>query len=138
MNLARAVQVSIDTAVQPCKDWKAGVIVTRVQSMHPSVGDWGGHSMSLAGHLWAVVHILCDGQSLFMNGLGGCSSSFGGSEGMQLSSFMGGHPHFVSWRAASGWLEWVLLIAGGLSWVMHQQKFMFHGRPSIYSMGLLT
>jgi len=116
MNLARAVQVSINTAMQPCEDQK----VAGVQSMHPSVGDWGGCSMSLAGHSWAVVHILCDGQLLFVNGLGGCSSSFGGFEGMQLSLFMGSHPCFMLWRAdiICGWLEWALLTAGGLSWVM--------------------
>jgi hypothetical protein len=27
------------------------------------------------------------------------SSSFGGFESVQVSSFVGGHPHFVSWRA---------------------------------------
>jgi hypothetical protein len=30
--------VSIDTAVQPCEDRKVGGMVTRVQSVHPSVG----------------------------------------------------------------------------------------------------
>ena len=76
--------------------------------------------MSLVGHSWAVVHILCDERSLLVNGLGGHSSSFGGFEGVQLLSFMGNHPHFVLWRAViiCGWLEWVLLIAGGLLWVM--------------------
>jgi len=68
MNLARAVQVSIDTAVQPCEDRKVRGMVTGVQSMHPSVGDWGGCSMLLAGRSWAVVQALCDGQSLFMSG----------------------------------------------------------------------
>jgi len=80
MNLARAVQVSIDTAVQPCKDQK----VSRVRGMHPSVGDWGGCSMLLAGRSWVVVHILCDEPLLFMNGLGGHSSSFGGFEGVDM------------------------------------------------------
>jgi hypothetical protein len=47
--------VSIDTAVQPCEDRKVRGMVTGVQSMHPSVGDCGACSMSLAGHLWAVV-----------------------------------------------------------------------------------
>jgi len=76
--------------------------------------------MSLAGHLWAVMHILCDGWWLFMNGLGGCSSSFEGFEGVQLSSFVGSRPCFMLWRVViiCGWLEWVLLVAGGLSWVM--------------------
>ena len=46
MNLTRAVQVSIDTAVQPCEDRKVRGMVTGVQSMHPSVGDWDGCSMS--------------------------------------------------------------------------------------------
>jgi len=99
MNLTRAVQVSIDTAMQPCEDWKVRGMVTGVQSMNPSVGEWGGHSMSLAGCLWAVVHILCDWQLLFVNGLGGSSLLFGGFEGVQLSLFLGGHPCFVSWRA---------------------------------------
>lgn len=47
--------MSIDTAMQPCEDQKVGGMVTGVQSMHPSVGDWGGRSMSLAGHSWAVI-----------------------------------------------------------------------------------
>jgi len=46
--------------------------------------------MSLVGHSWAVVHILCDERSLLVNGLGGHSSSFGGFEGVQLSLFVGG------------------------------------------------
>jgi len=33
--------------------------------------DWGGRSMSVAGRSWAVVHILCDGRSLFVSGSGG-------------------------------------------------------------------
>ena len=45
------MQVSIDTAMQPCEDQK----VAGVQSMHPSVGDWGGCSMLLAGCSWVVV-----------------------------------------------------------------------------------
>ena len=99
-----------------CEDQK----VARVQSMHPSVGDWGGRSMLLVGCSWWVVHILCNGQSLFVNGLGECSSSFGGFEGMQLLSFVGSHPHFVLSRVVviCRWLEWALLIAGGLLWVM--------------------
>jgi hypothetical protein len=72
MNLTRAVQVSTDTAVQPCDDQKVGGMVTRVQSMHPSVGDWGGCSMLLAGHSWAVVHVLCDRQLLFIEKLVTC------------------------------------------------------------------
>ena len=168
MNLARAVQVSIDTAVQPCEDQK----VAGVQSMHPSVGDWGGCSMSLVGHSWVVMHILCDkwllfmnglgghsslfggfegvqlllfmgscclwvvlydGQSLFVNGLGGHSSLFGGFEGVQLLSFMGDHPRFVSWRVViiCGWLEWVLLISGGLLWVMGGCFVVICGRLGI-------
>ena len=77
--------------------------------MHPSVGDWGGCSMSLAGHSWAVVHILCDGWWLFINGLGGHSSSFGGCEGAvvivhgQSSLF-----HFVE----GGWSGCSLLLVG--------------------------
>ena len=52
--------MSIDTAMQPCEDWKVrGMAI---------VGDWGGHSMSLADCLWAVISVVCDGQSLFMNG----------------------------------------------------------------------
>jgi hypothetical protein len=27
-----------------------------------------------------------------------CSSLFGGFESVQMSSFMGDHPHFLSWR----------------------------------------
>ena len=55
-----------------------------------------------------------------MNGLGGFSLLFGGFEGVQLLLFVGNHPCFVLWRAVvvCGWLEWALLIAGGLSWVM--------------------
>ena len=60
MNLTGAVQVSIDTAVQPCKDRKVrGMAI---------VGDWGGHAMSLVGHSWVVVHIVYDGQLLVMSG----------------------------------------------------------------------
>jgi len=33
--------------------------------------DWGGRSMSVAGRSWAVVHVLCDGRSLFVSGSGG-------------------------------------------------------------------
>jgi hypothetical protein len=47
--------VSIDTAVQPCEDRKVRGMVTGVQNMHPSVGDCGACSMSLAGRSWAVV-----------------------------------------------------------------------------------
>ena len=51
--------MSIDTAMQPCEDWKVrGMAI---------VGDWGGCSMSLVGHSWAVVHVVCDGQ-LFVSG----------------------------------------------------------------------
>ena len=65
MNLARAVQVSIDTAVQPCKDQK----VSNQGAEHaPQVGDWGGCSMLLVGGWWVVVHVLCDGQSWFVSG----------------------------------------------------------------------
>ena len=44
----------------------------------------------------------------------------GGFEGVQLSSFMGGRSHFMSWRAVivCGWLEWALLVAGGLMWAV--------------------
>ena len=59
MNLVGAVQASIDTAMQPCEDWKVrGMAI---------VGDWGGCSMSLVAHSWAVVHVVCDGQ-LFVSG----------------------------------------------------------------------
>jgi hypothetical protein len=39
----------------------------------------GGRSMSVAGCSWAVVHVLCDGQSLFVRDeRGGCSMSVAG------------------------------------------------------------
>ena len=33
--------------------------------------DWGGRSMLVAGCSWAVMHVLCDGRSLFVSGSGG-------------------------------------------------------------------
>ena len=83
MNLTREVQVSIDTAMQPCKDQK--------------VRGMDGCSMLLAGCSWAVMHVVC-GQLLFVSGGGGCSSPFRGFEGVQLLLFMGGHPCFMLWR----------------------------------------
>ena len=97
MKLVRVVQVSIDTAVQPCKDWK--------------VGGMGGRSKLLVGCLWVVVHVVCDGQLLFVSGGGGCSSSFRGFEGVQLLLFMGGHPCSVLWRVIiCRWSEYVAVV----------------------------
>jgi hypothetical protein len=54
-------------------------MVTGVQSMHPSVDERGGRSMSVAGRSWVVVHVLCDGQSLFVSDdWGGHSMSVAG------------------------------------------------------------
>ena len=89
--------MSIDTVMQPCEDWK--------------VGGMAGCSMLVAGCLWVFVHVVCDGQSLFVSGGGGCSSLFRGFEGVQLSSFMGRHPHFMLWRVVVClWLEWAVVV----------------------------